>query len=141
MALLPLAGHPTLAAKLPTSREQLKKEATHIVAGTVQAVSQSHESAGQYEVTRYTAELNVHAVEKGQGIVPGGVIKVRYWSKTWRGAGQPPPDDSGHRSRPNIGDAVRAYLVDRGYNGAGYTTDGGFDVYFNNGFEIIDPPR
>jgi hypothetical protein len=32
---------------------------------------------------------------------------------------------------------VRAYLVNHGYNGAGYTKDGGYDVYYKNGFEIL----
>ena len=32
---------------------------------------------------------------------------------------------------------VRAYLVNHGYNGAGYTTDGHYDVYYKNGFEIL----
>ena len=47
---------------------------------------------------------------------------------------------SGHRPIPKEGDAVRAYLVNKGYNGAGYTTDGGYDVYYKNGFEILAPP-
>ena len=39
--------------------------------------------------------------------------------------------------RPKENGTVRAYLVNQGYNGAGYTTDGHYDVYYKNGFEIL----
>ena len=68
------------------------------------------------------------------------VVLARYRRRKWQGIGTPPPGDSGHRPIPKEGDAVRAYLVNKGYNGAGYTTDGGYDVYYKNGFEILAPP-
>jgi hypothetical protein len=114
------------AAKPATPKAQLEKEATHIVVGEVRSVSSSSNITGQEEITRYIAEIQVDKVEKGSGVKAADVIRVRYVSYTWRGAGLPPPSDSGHRPRPKQGDNVRVYLVNHGYNGAGYTRDGGY---------------
>jgi hypothetical protein len=53
----------------------------------------------------------------------------------------PPPGDSGHAPVPRKTDRVRVYLVNKGYNGAGQDTDGGYDVYFKNGFEVLTSPE
>ena len=81
--------------------------------------------------------IAISGVEKGDGLKPGDVVEVRYVSRAWRGSGSPPPFDSGHSPQPKENDTVRAYLVNQGYNGAGYTTDGHYDVYYKNGFEIL----
>jgi hypothetical protein len=129
----------TLAAKPETSIGQLQKDATHIVVGTVQTISVSRGKEGDYELMRYVAKITIRAVEKGKGIEPGQVIEVLYLSKAWLGNGTPPPGDLGHRPMPKTQDFVRVYLTNAGYNGAGQTTDGGFDVYFKNGFQILEP--
>jgi hypothetical protein len=76
-------------------------------------------------------------VEKGAGLKAGDVVQVRYLSRAWRGSGPQLPGDLGHSPRPKQDDSVRVYLVNQGYNGGGYTTDGRYDVYYNNGFEIL----
>jgi len=139
------------AAKPATPKKQLEKDATHIVVGEVKAislstkivdvptVSHSARITGKSEKIRYIAEISISKIEKGEGLRVGDVVRARYrWSK-WLGPGVPPPDDLGHRPRPAKDDSVRVYLVNKGYNGAGYTTDGGYDVYYNNGFEILAP--
>jgi hypothetical protein len=128
------------AAKPSTPTKQLEKDATHIVVGKVQSISSSTQHSGEYDITNYIAEIAVDKIEKGDGLETGDVVHTRYkWTK-WRGIGTPPPGDPGHRPTPNEGDSVRVYLVNKGYNGAGYTTDGGYDVYYNNGFEILTQP-
>ena len=138
--LVILAADIAHAAKAWTPKPQLEKAATHILVGKVRSVSSSTNTMSRYEVTSYIAEIGVDAVEKGSGLKPGDVVRVRYTSNAWLGPGPPPPHDSGHRQRPRKDDYIRVYLVNQGYNGAGYTTDGGYDVYYNNGFEILASP-
>ncbi len=126
-----------LAAKALTPKAQLEKAATHIVVGKVGSISSTTNLHGQYATTTYTANIAIDRVEKGEGVKPGDVVEVRYLATGWRGSGPPPPFDSGHSPRPKQNDTVRAYLVNKGYNGAGYTTDGRYDVYYKNGFEIL----
>ena len=76
-------------------------------------------------------------LRKGKVSKTGDIVQVRYHVQGWQGSGSPPPFDSGHSPRPKQNDTVRVYLVNRGYNGAGYTTDAHYDVYYKNGFEIL----
>jgi hypothetical protein len=136
--LVPFALGAAYAAKILTPRAQLEKEATHIVVGEVRSVSFTRNITGA--ITRYIAEIQVDKVEKGSGIKAADVIQVRYVSYTC--VVRPcPPSDSGHWPTPKQGDNVRVYLVNQGYNGAGHTTDGGYDVYYKNGFEILASPN
>ena len=125
------------AAKLLTPKPQLEKEATHIVVGKVRSISSTQQVKGEWGFTNYVAEIAIDKVEKGEGLKAGDDVQVRYYSQGWRGSGSPPPFDSGHSPRPKQDDSVRVYLVNHGYNGAGYTTDGRYDVYYKNGFEIL----
>jgi hypothetical protein len=128
------------AVKPATPKKQLEKEATHIVTGKVQDISSTTQHSGEYDLVYYIAEIAVDKIEKGEGLKTGEVVNARYrWTKS-RGIGVPPPGDPGHRPTPVKGDSVRVYLVNKGYNGAGYTTDGGYDVYYNDGFEILAQP-
>ncbi len=131
------ATTPVLAAKALTPKAQLEKAATHVVVGKVGSISSTTNLDAQYATTTYTAQIVINRVEKGDGLKPGDVVEVRYLTRGWQGSGSPPPFDSGHSPRPKQNDAVRAYLVNQGYNGAGYTTDGHYDVYYKNGFEIL----
>ena len=125
------------AAKALTPKAQLEKAATHIVVGKVRSITSTTNQAAQYATTTYAAVIAISNVEKGDGLTPGDVVEVRYVTRAWRGSGSPPPFDLGHSPRPKENDTVRAYLVNQGYNGAGYTTDGRYDVYYKNGFEIL----
>ncbi len=128
---------PVFAAKALTPKAQLEKAATHVVVGKVGSISSTTKLDAQYETTTYLAQIAINRIEKGDGLKPGDVVEVRYLTRGWRGSGSPPPFDSGHSPRPKQNDAVRAYLVNKGYNGAGYTTDGHYDVYYTTGFEIL----
>jgi hypothetical protein len=140
LSLIMFAISAASAAKPETSKKQLEKDATHIIAGKVQAISQVIERAGEYGITRYVAEILIDNVEKGNDLKAGDIIHARYLRKVWRGSGAPPPGDSGHWPIPQRDDSVRVYLTHKGYNGAGYTADGGYDVYYKNGFEILVAP-
>lgn len=131
------ANTAVFAAKAITPRAQLEKEAMHIVVGKVRSITSTANQNAQYATTNYAAVIAISGVEKGDGLKPGDIVEVRYVSRAWRGSGSPPPFDSGHSPRPKENDTVRAYLVNQGYNGAGYTTDGHYDVYYKNGFEIL----
>ena len=131
------AATAVVAAKALTPKAQLEKAATHIVVGKVKLITFTTNENAQYVTTTYTAQIAIDRVEKGDGLKPGDVVEVRYLSRGWRGSGSPPPFDSGHSPRPKQSDTVRVYLVNQGYNGAGYTTDGHYDVYYKNGFEIL----
>jgi hypothetical protein len=132
-----LAASTAFAAKPITSPDQMQKAATHIIVGKVLSISSTKSQQGDFATTNYVAEIAIDRVEKGDGLKPGGVVPVRYVAIGWVGGGPPPPFDSGHSPIPKPGDGVRAYLVNTGYNGAGTTTDGGYDVYYKNGFDIL----
>jgi hypothetical protein len=140
LSLVMFAISTAYAAKPDTSKKQLEIGATHIIVGKVQTISQVTERVGEYDITQYVAEIQIDKVEKGNGLKVGDIVHARYLRKVWRGSGGPPPGDSGHWPIPKKDDSVRAYLTNKGYNGAGYTADGGYDVYYKNGFEIIAAP-
>jgi hypothetical protein len=125
------------AAKPATPKEQLEKDATHIIVGRVQSISSTTQRYGKYDIANYVAAIVVAELEKGVGLKAGDIIHARYKWTTWLSSGSRPVGDPGHWPTPHEGDAVRVYLVNKGYNGGGYTTDGGYDVYYNNGFEIL----
>jgi hypothetical protein len=139
LALVSFAGAPAaIAAKLLTTKSQLQRDATHIVMGNVLAITSTTERVKEYGVTHFVAEIAINRVEKGEGLKPEEKVHVRYWAQGWAGKDTPLPGMSDHYSpTPKNGDVVRVYLVNKGYNGAGQTTDGGYDVYFKNGFEIL----
>jgi hypothetical protein len=118
------------AAKAITPKAQLEKDATHVVVGKVRSISSTKRVKGQWGFTNYVAEIAIDRVEKGEGLKAGGIVQVRYHAQGWLGSGTLPPYDSGHSPTPKQDDSVRAYLVNHGYNGAGYTTDGQYDVFY-----------
>jgi hypothetical protein len=122
---------------VPKTPEQMAKMATHIVQGKVRGIYTSTGKAGNYAQTYYVAELGIDQVEKGEGLKAGGLVYVRYWTQYWAGPGSPPPGTNGHRGLPKVGDAVRVYLVNKGYDGGGDVKDGGFNVVFADGFEAL----
>jgi len=126
-----------LAAKALTSKARLEMGATHIIVGKVRSISFTKNVESAWVTTAYVAEIAIDKIEKGEGLRVGDVVRARYLTRGWRGIGTPPPHDSGHNPKPNNNDSVRVYLVNQGYNGAGYTMDGGYDVYYKNGFEIL----
>ena len=131
---------PARAEKVPLSPEELRKTATHIVAGRVTAVYERPETAGDWQYTHYVAEVRVDECEKGDGVKKGDLVYVRYWRRGWVGKGKVPPSTAGHSGLPAGGDAVRVYLAKNAYDGFTFDNkDGGFNVIGGNGFEKLEP--
>jgi hypothetical protein len=132
---------PTFAEKAPMSPAALRDVATHVVRGTVTAVSSRKEAQGRYAVTQhYVAEVRVLAVEKGEGIGLETPLYARYWSQQWVGPGPMPPGTSGHAGLPTAGQTLRIYLARNAYDGfRDDNHDGGFNVIGANGFEALRP--
>ena len=131
--IAPLAAH---AEKVDTPPAGLRKGSTNVIVGKVKAIYTRTAREGKYKVTRYVAEVEVQKDEKG-ALPKGSLAYVRYWRHSWVGPGLVPPGTAGHRGLPKEGETLRIYLVSKGYNGTGKTTDGGLDVYFANGFEQL----
>ncbi len=126
------------AEKPPSSTEQLLKESTNVVTGTVKAVYKRTEKKESWEYTHFIAEIRVKEPEKGAGIAADSLIYVRYWQKQWKGKGLPPADTSGHYPIPGKNDVVRVYLARNSYDGfTDENEDGGFNVIGTNGFEQL----
>jgi hypothetical protein len=138
--LLTFPTLPARAEKVPLSQEGLRKTATHVITGQVTSIYQRSDKAGDWNYTKYVAELRVNECEKGDGINKGELLYVRYWTKAWIGRGEQPPDTSGHRGLPRDGQSIRVYLARNAYDGFGTSKDGGFNVIGANGFEEWTPP-
>lgn len=142
MSPLALIGALLLAPEKPfTSPEQLRASATAIVVGDVEDIAVRRVLEGPWDVVRFTARVRVEAVEKGDGLAPGDALEARYWARAaYLLPGEQPGDTAGHEPLPTVGARVRLYAVDRGDNGFGETTDGGWDVYGRNGWEVLEEP-
>jgi hypothetical protein len=127
-----------LAEKVDMPRAGLQSTATHVITGTVKAVYTRKETEGEWRYTRYVAEVKVKTVEKGEGLKPGGLAYVRYWTRSWIGGREMPPSTSGHRGLPEEGETLRIYLARNAYDGFSTENhDGGFNVIGANGFERL----
>ncbi len=136
-----VVARPVRAEKVPLSPEELTKLATHIVVGKVNAVYTFDTKDAEWHTTHYVAEIAVDKLEKGDGLKPGGLVYVRYWTRDWISPKQQPPGTNGHTGMGNAGDQVRLYLVNKGYDGGGNVSDGGFNVVFRNGCEVLPKPQ
>ena len=126
------------AEKPPSSTEQLLRQSTNVVTGTIKAVYKRIEKKDSWEYTHFIAEIRVKDSEKGTGIAADSLIYVRYWQKQWKGSGFPPPDTSGHYPIPSKDDVVRVYLARKSYDGfTDENEDGGLNVIGTNGFEKL----
>src|SRR5687767_14221719 len=68
------------AAEAPKSVEDLKRDATHIVVGKVEAAYSTERRVGTFEADRHwVVEMMVTAVEKGEGPRPGRVLYAKCW--------------------------------------------------------------
>ena len=130
-------------AKAPSSKQQLETIATHIVVGKVQAVYSYKEREGiplvsGYEYDHKVAEVKIEKVEKGK--ISESLVYVRYWSRTWKGVGLPPPGGQSYENQPKKGQACRFYLSRNAYDGLSRkgNNDGGYNVVYVNGIQPID---
>ena len=131
------------AAKAPSSKQQLESIATHIVVGKVQAVYSHKEREGiplvsGYEYDHKVAEVKIEKVEKGK--ISESLVYVRYWSRTWKGIGLPPPGGQSYENQPKKGQACRFYLARNAYDGWSRkgNKDGGYNVVYVNGIQPIN---
>lgn len=125
--------------KVDTPPEGLRKVATHIVQGEVQAIYTRQEKVGKWKYTRYVAEVKIAKVEKGKGLAADGLVYARYWRRSWAALGPQPPSTGGHRGLPKAGESLRIYLAQNAYDGfTKDNNDGGFNVIGANGFERTD---
>lgn len=130
------------AAKAPSSKQQLETIATHIVVGKVQAVYSYKKREGislvsGYEYDQKIAEVKIDKVEKGK--ISESLVYVRYWSRTWKGIGLPPPGGQSFSPQPETGQLCRFYLAKNSYDGLSEkgNQDGGYNVVYVNGVAPI----
>lgn len=130
-------------AKAPSSKQELETIATHIVVGKVQAVYSYKEREGiplvsGYEYDHKVAEVKIEKVEKGK--ISESLVYVRYWSRTWKGIGLPPPGGQSYENQPKKGQTCRFYLSRNAYDGLSRkgNNDGGYNVVYVNGIQPID---
>jgi hypothetical protein len=129
-------------AKAPSSKQQLESIATHIVVGKVQAVYSYKEREGVplvsgYEYDQKVAEVKIEKVEKGK--ISESLVYVRYWSRTWKGIGLPPPGGQSYENQPKKDQTCRFYLARKAYDGWSQegNNDGGYNVVYVNGIQPI----
>jgi hypothetical protein len=131
---------PVRCEKVDLPPEELLRTATHVITGRVTAIYERTEAAGNCQTTYYVAEIRVGECEKGEGIEKGSLLYARYWRRGWIGKEKAPPDTSGHRGLPNVGDSMRVFLARKAYDGFSFENkDGGFNVIGANGFEKLKP--
>ena len=130
-------------AKAPSSKQQLKTIATHILVGKVQAVYSYKEREGiplvsGYEYDHKVAEVKIEKVEKGK--ISESFVYVRYWSRKWKGIGLPPPGGQSYENQPKKGQTCRFYLARNSYDGWSKegNNDGGYNVVYVNGIQPIN---
>ncbi len=134
---------PIWAAKAPSSKQQLEKIATHIVVGNVQAIYSYKQSEGiplvsGYVYDRKVAEVKIKRIEKGK--IAENLVYARYWSRSWKGIGLPPPGGQSYDPQPKVGQTCRFYLAKNAYDGwssKDSNQDGGYNVLYVNGVEPI----
>lgn len=125
--------------KGPLTPEELLSTATHVVVGKVRAIYTRSENRGDWDYTRYLAEILPLSVEKGEGLSTKQPVYVRYWQRHWLGdPNQPPEATFGHWGLPSVNDTVRVYLARAAYDGiTSDNKDGGLNVVFGDGFQIL----
>ena len=130
-------------AKAPSSKQELETIATHIVVGKVQAVYSYKEREGiplvsGYEYDHKVAEVKIEKVEKGK--ISESLVYARYWSRTWKGIGLPPPGGQSYENQPQKGQTCRFYLARNSYDGWSRkgNKDGGYNVVYVNGIQPIN---
>ena len=134
---------PIWSAKAPSSKQQLEKIATHIVVGNVQATYSYKQSEGiplvsGYVYDRKVAEVKIKRIEKGK--IAENLVYARYWSRSWKGIGLPPPGGQSYDPQPKVGQTCRFYLVKNasdGWSSHDSNQDGGYNVVYVNGVEPI----
>jgi hypothetical protein len=127
LAVILLVAAVVRAEIAPQQPEELQKNASHIVIGTVKFIGSSERRDKEWQRTGGVVEIKVSEVEKGKRIEVGDCVYPRFWTQMWIGKGNPPPYGSGHHL-PQVGDRVRVFLKQN---------DGGYDALLPNGIEVV----
>ena len=131
---------PTRAEKAPLSPEQLRKTATHVVIGEVTAIYTRSETAGDWQYTRYVAEVRVGGKRKGRWAEEG-----RSRLRTVLASSMDQSAETGTEHQWALGPAetrreLRIYMAKNAYDGfTEANKDGGFNVIGCDGFERLKP--
>ena len=132
-ALVSIATFSALAAVAPLSPAELKKQAIHIVTGSVVGVasktqkSEIEKAKGIHRDRIYTIRIKVDTVSKGAGVKVGSEIEVLAWRPSTR---IPPlPGPQGHGSIPQKWDKATFYLQAKGKKQ--------FEPLLPNGIELV----
>ena len=130
------------AVKVPSSKAELEKVATHIVLGKVEAIYSRKERKKMdgypYDFTYYIAEVKVDRFEKGKG--PSDLMYIRYFDLRWAGKGIAPPGPGGHDG-VFVGKTYRFYASRNAYDGfhpKAENNDGGYNLVYVNGAQPLD---
>ena len=133
VAFASTAIFPALAAVAPLSPAELKKQASHVVTGSVVEVtsktrkSQVERAIGIHRDLIHTIRIKVEKVSKGDGVKVGSEIEIVAWQPSTR---IPPlPGHQGHGSIPQKGDKATFYLRAKG--------EKQFEPLLPNGIELI----
>ena len=101
------------AAVAPRGPKDMKKDASHVVVGTVQKVFMHQEVVKEFggaeARTTYISQIKIESVEKGAGVSKDDVVYVKTWKHKWQGPGLPPPGNTGHWHVPKKGERVQVY--------------------------------
>ncbi len=143
LAVALLAVLPAAAERPPLDAAGLDAESTHVLTGTVKAVYSRDVQSNLYGAgtveTQSVLEIEVEAVEKGDGVKPRDVVYARCWQLKKRGVDGLRPGPSGHFV-PAEGARVRAYLARGKYPPTGQN-DNGLAVVYPNGIELSPQPK
>ena len=91
-----------------------------------------------YVYDRKVAEVKIKRIEKGK--IAENLVYARYWSRSWKGIGLPPPGGQSYDPQPKVGQTCRFYLAkiaSDGWSSQDSNQDGGYNVVYVNGVEPI----
>jgi membrane-associated protease RseP (regulator of RpoE activity) len=99
-----ILSHPTVRAERPP---EPKNSADLILTGTVERLYSSTDAVENH----YIAAIRIQSVNQGTGVVVGGLVDARFFQR--RPDAPQIPAAYGHKDVPTVGQAVKAYLMQR----------------------------
>jgi hypothetical protein len=134
LCFLLMPGAAATAAVAPRSPEELEREATLIVTGTVVEVtsktgkSEIERAPGLHRDRVFLVRVKVISVAKGSGVKTGDEIIISAWQPVCRIPALPGPQ--GYGFIPEPGGRIKAYLKPKG--------EGMFQPILPNGWETAE---
>ncbi len=124
------------AARPNASPEQLQRNSTVIVTGSVKCTYSSTSQDENWETTKFVAEVVIDRCEKGE-LPPRSIVYARYYQKRWIGKGIIPAGYSGISPQPQEGQSVRLHLTTEWNESLDRESDGGLNIIGPNGVEVL----